>query len=228
MSKKGIISTVAGNGLAAYAGDGGPARLASLRYPTDVAFDKADNMYIADYFNGAVRKVDTNQFISTVAGNGLQSYGGDEDIATAASLHGPVRIAVDSTGFLYVETDGDGRIRQVGPRHTIITVAGSGGDGDGGDGGPATLASLRAPYGMALSRSGDVLYIADTGNNRIRVVSGTANTVNVQLTKTAPGPDLHSNIEVGTFTGPGNSQIGISTCLRLPWCRFTCPLRAPG
>jgi sugar lactone lactonase YvrE len=171
VNKKGIISTIAGDGAAAYYGDGGPAMLASLRYPTDVALDTAGNLYIADYFNGAVRKVDTYQFISTVAGTGAQAYGGDTQSARTASLHGPVRIALDSKGNLYVETDGDGRIRQINSDQIINTIAGNGSYGYSGDGGPAPSASLRAPYGMAIDTK-DTLYIADTGNNRVRVVTG--------------------------------------------------------
>ncbi len=228
VDKKGVISTVVGNGFAAYAGDGGPARLASLRYPTDLTFDTSGNMYIADYFNGAIRKVDTNQYISTVAGNGLQAYSGDAQAARMASLHGPVRVAVDASGNLYIETDGDGRIRQVSPDHTIATIAGSGSYGDSGDGGPAALASLRAPYGMALDRRGSALYIADTGNNRVRLVSGTAHMINVALSSSSPGPMLHNNVETGTVSAKGSSTDWYFTLPEHSMVSFRLPVAAAG
>ncbi len=173
VNTKGVITTIAGDGAAAYRGDGGPAILASLRYPTDVTLDDAGNLYIADYYNGAVRKVGTDQFISTVAGTGAQSYSGDGQLATSASLHGPVRVALDSAGNIYIETDGDGRIRQINSQHIITTIAGNGDYGDSGDGGPAVLASFRGPYGMAIDKGGK-LYVADTGNSRIRVINRAA------------------------------------------------------
>jgi len=195
VNKKGIISTVVGDGAAAYFGDGGPAKLASLRYPTDVALDAAGNLYIADYFSGAVRKVDRFQFISTVAGTGAQDYSGDTLRARTASLHGPVRVALDSAGNLYIETDGDGRIRQINSQDIINTVAGNGSYGDGGDQGPATKASFKAPYGMAID-SRDTLYVADTGNNRVRMVRRVNSPIRVPApTPTAPPEAATSDAE---------------------------------
>jgi len=196
---KGRISTVAGDGAAAYGGDGGPATLASLRYPTDVALDSAGNLYIADYFNGYVRMMDTYHIISTVAGNGVQAYSGENVPAKVASLHGPVRVALDSAGNLYIETDGDGRIRQVNTKHMLNTVAGNGSYGDGGDGGPATSASSRAPYGMAIDGR-DNLYIADTVNNRIRMVARVGFPIKIPLSNSSPGPALVNDVAVGTFS----------------------------
>jgi trimeric autotransporter adhesin len=196
---KGKITTVAGDGVAAYGGDGGPATLASLRYPTDVALDSAGNLYIADYFNGYVRMMDTFHIISTVAGSGVQAYSGDNARAKLASLHGPVRVALDSAGNLYIETNGDSRIRQLNTKHMLNTVAGNGTYGDSGDGGPATSASLKAPYGMAIDGK-DNLYIADTGNNRIRMVAGVGFPIKVPLSNSSPGPALVNDADVGTFS----------------------------
>jgi sugar lactone lactonase YvrE len=203
---KGKIITVAGNGAAAYRGDGGPATLASLRYPTDVALDAAGNLYIADYFNGYVRMMNTYRIISTVAGNGVQAYNGDNVPAKVASLHGPVRVALDSAGNLYIATDGDGRIRQVNTNHMLNTIAGNGIYGDSGDAGPATSASFKAPYGMAIDGK-DNLYIADTGNNRIRMVAGVGFPIKVPLSHSSPGPALVNDANVGTFSsGSGISD----------------------
>jgi hypothetical protein len=205
VNRKGIITTVVGNGAAAYGGDGGPALLASLRYPTDVAFGPDGDLYIADYFSAAVRKVNSAQFITTVAGNGTQGYSGDAGSARQASLHGPVRVVLDGGGNLYIETDGDGRVRQVNTDGIIHTIAGNGKLGFSGDGGPAALASLHGPYGMAIDRR-DTLYLADTGNNRVRVINGVAFPIKVPLSTVSPGPKLVDDIEVGTF----NSGTGIA------------------
>ncbi|MGH9521875.1 MAG: hypothetical protein ACRD3E_05030 [Terriglobales bacterium] len=205
VNRKGIITTVVGNGAAAYGGDGGPALLASLRYPTDVALAPDGDLYIADYFSAAVRKVNGAHFITTVAGNGIQGYSGDAGPARQASLHGPVRVVLDSGGNLYIETDGDGRVRQVNPDGIIHTIAGNGKLGLSGDGGPAALASLHAPYGMAIDKR-DTLYLADTGNNRVRVINGVAVPIKMPLSHAAPGPKLVDDIEIGTF----NSGTGIA------------------
>jgi hypothetical protein len=199
VNRKGIINTVVGNGAAAYGGDGGPALLASLRYPTDVALGPDGDLYIADYFSGAVRKVNSAHFITTVAGNGSQGYSGDAGPARQASLHGPVRVVLDAGGNLYIETDGDGRVRQVNTDGIIHTIAGNGKLGLSGDGGPAALASLRGPYGMAIDRR-DTLYLADTGNNRVRVINGVAFPIKVPLSNAMPGPKLVDDIEIGTFS----------------------------
>jgi hypothetical protein len=206
VTTKGKISTVVGNGSASYGGDGGPAILASLRYPTDVAVDAAGNLFIADYFNGYVRVVDTNHLIHTVAGNGVQAYGGDNVPAWSSSLHGPIRVALDSARNLYIETDGDSRIRQVNSKYILNTVAGNGAFGDSGDGGPATAATLKAPYGMAIDAA-DNLYIADTGNSRIRMVAGLGFPIRVPLPNSAPGPVLINDADVAAFTSAG----GVST-----------------
>jgi sugar lactone lactonase YvrE len=199
VNRKGVISTVVGNGAAAYGGDGGPALLASLRYPTDVTFGPNGDLYIADYFSAAVRKVNSAQFITTVAGNGIQGYSGDAGPARQASLHGPVRVVLDAAGNLYIETDGDGRVRQVNTDGIIHTIAGNGTLGLSGDGGPAALASLHGPYGMAIDQR-ETLYLADTGNNRVRMISGVAFPIKVPLSNAAPGPKLVDDIEIGTFS----------------------------
>src|SRR5450759_2149528 len=97
-----IITTVAGNGLDFYAGDGGPATNANLRTPTTLAFDTAGNFYIADSHNEVIRKVDTNGIITTVAGDGSQGYSGDGGPATAAAMATPVGIAVDVFGNYFI------------------------------------------------------------------------------------------------------------------------------
>ena len=168
----GIITTVAGGGTGGL-GDGGPATLASLAAPYDVAVDAAGNLFIADTANQRIRKVSTGGIITTVAGNGQLGYSGDGGPATLASLGNPDGIAVDASGSLFIADTYNNRIRKVSPSGIITTVAG-GNYGFSGDGGLATLASLAGEsathQGVAVDVSGN-LFIADTDNERIRKVS---------------------------------------------------------
>ena len=174
----GVISTVAGDGMRGYGGDGGPAAAAQLFLPTGVALDGAGNLYITDTSNNRIRKVDAAGVISTVAGDGTRGYGGDGGPATAAQLSSPYGVALDGAGNLYIADTRNDRIRKVDASGAISTVAGDGTQGYSGDGGPATAAQLRLPYGVALDGAGN-LYIADTSNDRIRKVdaSGAISTV---------------------------------------------------
>ncbi|MGB8368200.1 MAG: HYR domain-containing protein [Verrucomicrobiia bacterium] len=172
----GIITTAAGNGINGYSGDYGQATNASLSLsadadpfaPSGVALDASGNLFIADVDNGRVRKVDNNGIITTVAGGG--HYGlGDGGAATNASLVQPSGVAVDASGNLFIADTWNNRIREVDPDGIITTVAGNGSLNYSGDGGQATSASLAGPSGVAVDASGN-LFIADTGNFRIREV----------------------------------------------------------
>ena len=181
----GIITTVVGNGIANYSGDGGAATNAELAWPEGVAVDATGNLFIADEVNNAIRKVDTNGLITTVAGNGygagtlVGGYSGDGGAATNAELNDPFGVAVDATGNLFIADSGNNVIREVGTNGIITTVAGNGyGAGDGvysedgaysGDGSAAIDAELNGPFGVMLDATGN-LFIADTENNRIRKV----------------------------------------------------------
>lgn len=164
------ITTVAGSGTAGFGGDGGPAATASLRCPFGVALDGRGSLYIADYQNHRVRRVDPNGIITTVAGDGAKGYGGDGGPATAASLKDPAGVALDGEGNVYIADRSNQRVRKVGPDGIITTVAGDGTPGFGGDGGPATVASLNFPHAMVVDGAGD-LYIADDYNHRVRKVA---------------------------------------------------------
>ncbi len=116
-----VISTVAGNGSLGYSGDNGPALSAQLSIPTDMAVDKAGNIYIVDRGNSVVRKVDTTGKITAFAGNGKMGYTGDGGPATAAELFLPVAIAVDSAGNVFIGDSGSNGIRKVDTSGTIST-----------------------------------------------------------------------------------------------------------
>ena len=167
----GIITTVAGNGSFGFSGDNGPATDASLNFPTGVALDGSGNLFIADLNNQRIRQVDAaTGIITTVAGNGLCCFSGDNGPASDASLSNPNGVAVDGSGNLFIADQLNNRIRRVDAATGIITtVAGNGDFGFSGDDGPATDAMLASPNGAALDGSGN-LFIADLNNQRIRRV----------------------------------------------------------
>ena len=170
----GIISTVAGSGNIAYAGDGGPALNAGLN-SSSVAVDGAGNVYIADSLNSRIRKVDTSGIITTVAGNGTPGFSGDGGLASRASLYLPQGLAADSAGNLYFADNS--RIRKVDTSGIITTVAGNGSPIGLGEGVPAISTGM-VPVWAAVDSIGNV-YLVDGATNRVRRVStgGTINTV---------------------------------------------------
>ncbi len=170
----GLISTVAGTGVAGFNGDAIAATTAQLNHPVGVAIDGAGNVYIADSPNQRVRKVDAvTGLISTVAGTGVAGFNGDGIAATTAQLNGPSAVAVDGAGNVYIGDESNHRVRKVdGVTGLISTVAGTGVYGFNGDGIAATTAHLRVPAGIAVDGAG-IVYIADRDNSRVRAVGAT-------------------------------------------------------
>jgi sugar lactone lactonase YvrE len=177
VNTSGIVTTVAGNGSCCYGGDGGPAAIAQLYYPTSVAVDGAGNLYIADLYNQRIREVSPAGIIMTMAGNGTGGYAGDGSAATDAKLNYPYGVAVDASANVYIADSSNNRVRMVSASGIITTVAGNGACCFSGDGGAATSSELDSPAGVAVDAAGD-LYIADRYGERIRKVaaSGTITT----------------------------------------------------
>ncbi len=171
----GVISTVAGDGTAAYSGDQVPATEASLAGPSGVALGADGVLYIADTFNSRIRSVDpTTGQITTVAGDGSPyRYQGPEE-PHSASISRPAAIAAGGDGRVYM-TDSDSHLIRVwdGRAKTITRLSGTGVAQYGGDGGEALAGSLSYPFGVAVDASGTV-YVADTFNHRIRVLTASA------------------------------------------------------
>ena len=166
----GTITTVAGTGYGGFSGDGGSATSAGLNVPTGVAVYGPGILYIADFYNDRVRRVDLAGVITTVAGTGSTGFSGDGGLATSARLSGPGVVAVDAVGNLYIADRGNDRVRRVDAETGVITtVAGTGSRGFSGDGGPATSAELNDPVGVVVDGVGN-LYIADMRNHRVRRV----------------------------------------------------------
>ncbi len=170
IAPNGIISTVAGTGHAGFSGDGGPANAAQLRTPYGIACDRNGNLYIADLGNARIRRVKPDGTIETLAGGGsTPAAQAESGPATGIALSSPRNVAIDTYGTLYFSDFGGNRVYQVSQAGTINLVAGTGDTGAAGDGGAAVKAQLSAPAGLALDAAG-ALYIADTGNARIRKV----------------------------------------------------------
>jgi sugar lactone lactonase YvrE len=176
----GTITTVAGNGQKGFSGDGGKATDATFAEAAfwNVAVDAQGNLYISDGGNHRVRKVDTAGIITTVAGNGTETFSGDGGKATDAGIPGPDGLFVDAAGNLYIADSTDQRIRKVDPSGVISTIAGTGEAGFSGDGGKATAAQISSPENLSADAAGNV-YFADADNNRIRRIApdGTISTI---------------------------------------------------
>jgi len=179
----GTITTFAGDGQFLYGGDGGPAAAAHLSGAEGVATDSAGNVYIADWGNNRIRRVNSGGTISTFAGDGT-AWWGDGGPATSALMWAPAGVAEDSGGNIYIADTENNRVRMVTPDGLISTFAGNGTAAYLGDGGPAAQAALDWPWGLAMDTAGNLL-IADSFNHVIREVSPGGSSIN-----TAPGTSV--------------------------------------
>src|ERR1035438_7736156 len=193
------IATVVGTGTEGFTGDGGTATSATMAVPIQIALDVSHNLYIADSGNARIRKVSGGK-ISTVAGSGVAGYSGDAGAATSAELYSPYSVWPDASGNFYIGDLNNQVVRKV-TGATISTVAGNNTSGYFGDGGPATSAQFNFPFGLALDPSGN-LYIADSGNDRIRVVAPNGNV------STIAGDGDYRSPAQGAFAGDGGPATG--------------------
>ncbi len=167
-----IITTVVGSNTLGYSGDGGAATSAKINEPCNAAFDVSGNLYIADYQNNRIRKIDPSGIISTFAGTGAYASSGDGGLAINAQLWLPWGIAVDASGNVYVSEVNGHKIRKINTVGIISTFAGTGIGGFSGNGGPAVNAQLHSPQGITFDALGN-LYIADETNEQIRKITTT-------------------------------------------------------
>ncbi len=192
----GIITTFAGTGVQNFGGDGGPAGGAMLNTPTGVAVDSVGQVYIADYGNYRIRRVDSNGVINTIAGNGSWGVGFDGGPATRAPVSNPTGLAVDSSGNIFFTEKYNGRVRMVTADGTIYSIAGTGVYGYSGDGGAALAADLNYLEGVAVDAKGQVYipvyhYVNNSvvyGQSAIRLLNATAQACTYMIGALNPSP----------------------------------------
>jgi Secretion system C-terminal sorting domain/NHL repeat len=203
----GIISTFGGTSTAGYSGDGGPATAASLNTPNGICVDPEGNVYVADFKNSRIRKINTvTGIITTFAGNGSTNYSGDNGLAINAGTPYPTGLASDKDGNIFiveVASAVTSRIRKVNSSTGIITtVAGNGLYQHSGDGGLAVNAGLFGPSGVVIDSAGNI-YISQYDDSRIRKVNASTGIIN-----TIAGTGINA------FSGDGG--LAISATLHYP------------
>lgn len=214
----GSITTVAGNGLEGFAGDGGPAISAQVNNPEGIAADPLGNLYIADTQNHRIRKVTPDGLITTVAGNGTNGYGGDGGPAVLAQLYSPTGVAVDPLGNLYIADFNNHRVRKVAPDGLISTVAG-GGSESLGESGPAASAQLTLPSSVTVDSRGN-LYLADGFYMPNWISEGVNEGIRINplihhIHAVTPG-GLISVVAGGALDGAGDGDLATSAQLSMP------------
>jgi len=203
IATSGIITTIAGNGVPGYSGDGGPATAAMLHGIEGICVDNKGNVIFADNTNGRVRMISTSGIITTVAGNGYGGYTGDGGLATDATVV-PMDVCADKFGNIYISHhNATDAIRVVNSAGYIYTIAGSSVSGFSGDGGLATLARLSYAYGIVLDSCGN-LYLMDANNYRVRKV--TFPTCNYESV-----PTVAIDRSISLYPNPATKQITIQS-----------------
>jgi Secretion system C-terminal sorting domain/NHL repeat len=202
-----VITTVAGNGIAGYSGDGGQATDARIGSSVGCAFDSHGNFYFTDGSHSVIRKINTLGVISTIAGTGVSGYNGDNIPATNGNLNVPLGIAFDSSDNLYIADDHNCRVRKVDIVNGLITtVAGNGTVGYSGDGGIATNAAFNGVQNICLDKAGNI-FILDYGNFRIRKVSISG------IVSTVAGNGVSGNNGDGGMATAANIEDMVGICV---------------
>jgi streptogramin lyase len=217
----GTITTVAGTGVPAYLGDGGPAVAAQLNTPWGLSFTPDGSIYIADLNNNVIRRISSSNIITTVVGTGTRGFSGDKGAASTALLNSPAAVTVDVAGNIYVADSGNNRVRKVNISSGIITtIAGTVGDSNAGDGGVSTGASLYGPYALLLDGPGN-LYISDMFHNRVKRISSKAvslfypdmrvNRISTTIYPEALENDGNADLNLTTLSLDSNSTLDAAT-----------------
>ena len=194
----GIITTIAGNHIRAWGGDLGLAINASLDSPYSVAKDKWNTIYIADYGNNIVRKIDTFGVITTLAGTGFYGYTGDNGPAALATFNKPTGVAVDTAGNVYIADSRNNVIRMIDTLGKITTIVGNSWAGFSGDNGLAIGANLNNPQTIAIDTFGSI-FIADANNERVRKVYWSTEGVS----------KVAATAQINAYPNPFNNKITI-------------------
>jgi NHL repeat len=208
VTPNGVISTFAGNETAGYSGDNGPATSAQLTSPSGVAVDSLGNVYIADSGNSVIRRVSTTGTITTVAGNyaadqangGAGGFSGNGGPATSAQLNSPQGVALDQAGDLFIADTFNNSIREVTPSGTISSLVNTTAAKGNTNAATAAASTLSGPYAVGVDNSTGDVYIADTSNNKIKVVAGLG----------VPGPPAGGPINSGPAPQVPESPLAIA------------------
>ncbi len=209
VARDGTITTIAGTGTAGFLGDNGPATQAQLSTPRSVRVDTSGNVFVADFGNRRIRKVSAAGIITTVAGNGTTGTVIEGSPATAAPILNPLGVVPDATGGFFVS--GSTRVYRVTAAGLITTYAGTATAGFAGDGGLATRAQLNGATFLTLDAAGN-LYIADSANDRVRVVLAAPGTYQASPTSFAFS---------GQAGGPVPASQSISLSSNVPGLAFS-------
>jgi len=210
VTTNGIISTIAGNGIGGYSGDGGQATAAEMQYPFSLFVDSVNNIYFTDNDNYVVRKVDTAGIISTIVGINVLGYNGEGGPATSAEIGYPSGIWMDKKSNIYFGDFNDQRVWKMDVSGILTSIAGNGYrsgsiGGYSGDGGPATAAEFAEPWGVVSDAFGNI-YIADNNNSVIReILEDTATGINI----------IANNNNITVFPNPANNTLTINLKSRL-------------
>ncbi|ULQ54703.1 gliding motility-associated C-terminal domain-containing protein [Flavihumibacter fluvii] len=203
----GIITSITTyNPVAGYSGDNGPLIAARFSSISGITFDQSGNMFIADYGNHVIRKVNPAGIVSTYVGDGTSGSGGDGGNAGSAQLNAPYAVVFDKAGNMYIPDNENHHIRKVNPSGIISTFCGTGAPGYSGDGASAIMAKLRYPWTIAVDRE-DNLYIGDAGNRVIRKVDENG------IISTYAGNGTYGNTGDGGL--PASAALGIVSAIRV-------------